>query len=82
MKYYVVKSTKTTEGDLRVPAITAYDTKDLAEQAYFTACAEASTTGLGMYAVKLLTDELGEVAGRTFLKNNLVEPEPEPESEE
>ena len=79
MKYYVVKSTKTTEGDLRAPVITAYATKDLAEQAYFTACAEASTTGLGMYAVKLLTDELGEVAGRTFLKNNLPEPEFLPE---
>ena len=77
MKYYVVKSTKTSEGELRAPAITAYETKDLAEQAYFTACAEASTTGLGMYAVKLLTEELGEVAGRTFIKNNLLEPEPE-----
>lgn len=75
MKYYVVKSTKNTDGSFRAPVITAYDTKDLAEQAYFTACAEASTTGLGMYAVKMLTDELGEVAGRTFLKNNLVEPE-------
>lgn len=75
MKYYVVKSTKTTEGDLRAPVITAFDTKDLADQAYFTACAEASTTTLGMYAVKELTEELAEVAGRTFLKNNLPEPE-------
>lgn len=75
MEYYVVKSTKNTDGSARTPVITAYDTKDLAEQAYFTACAEASTTGLGMYAVKMLTDELGEVAGRTFLKNNLPEPE-------
>lgn len=75
MKYYVVKSTKNTDGSFRTPVITAYDTKDLAEQAYFTACAEASTTSLGMYAVKMLTDELGEVAGRTFLKNNLPEPE-------
>ena len=75
MKYYVVKSTKTTEGDLRTPVITDYETKPLAEQAYFTACAEASTTGLGMYAVKMLTEELAEVAGRTFLKNNLPEPE-------
>ena len=79
MKYYVVKSTKTTEGDLRAPVITTYATKDLAEQAYFTACAEASTTSLGMYAVKELTEELGEVAGRTFLKNNLPEPEFIPE---
>ena len=79
MKYYVVKSTKTTEGDLRAPVITAYATKELAEQAYFTACAEASTTSLGMYAVKMLTEELAEVAGRTFLKNNLSEPEFLPE---
>lgn len=79
MEYYVVKSTKNTDGSSRTPVITAYDTKDLAEQAYFTACAEASTTTLGMYAVKLLTEELGEVAGRTFLKNNLPEPEPEEE---
>lgn len=77
MKYYVVKSTKTAEGDLRAPAITAYENKGLAEQAYFTACAEASTTSLGMYAVKMLTEELAEVAGRTFLKNNLPETEPE-----
>lgn len=75
MKYYVVKSTKNTDGSFRTPVITAYDTKDLAEQAYFTACAEASTTSLGMYAVKMLTEELAEVAGRTFLKNNLPEPE-------
>lgn len=75
MKYYVVKSTKNMDGSFRTPVITAYDTKDLAEQAYFTACAEASTTGLGMYAVKMLTEELAEVAGRTFLKNNLPEPE-------
>lgn len=75
MKYYVVKSTKNTDGSFRAPVITAYDTKDLAEQAYFTACAEASTTSLGMYAVKMLTEELAEVAGRTFLKNNLPEPE-------
>lgn len=75
MKYYVVKSTKNMDGSFRTPVITAYDTKDLAEQAYFTACAEASTTGLGMYAVKMLTEELAEVAGRTFLKNNLSEPE-------
>lgn len=75
MKYYVVKSTKTTEGDLRAPVITAFNTRELAEQAYFTACAEASTTSLGMYAVKMLTEELAEVAGRTFLKNNLPEPE-------
>ena len=79
MKYYVVKSTKNTDGSFRAPVITAYDTKDLAEQAYFTACAEASTTSLGMYAVKMLTEELGEVAGRTFLKNNLPEPEFIPE---
>ena len=79
MKFYVVKSTKTTEGDLRAPVITAYATKDLAEQAYFTACAEASTTSLGMYAAKELTEELAEVAGRTFLKNNLPEPEFIPE---
>lgn len=71
MKYYVVKSTKTTEGELRTPVITAYETKDLADQAYFTACAEAVTTGLGMYAVRELTDELGEVVDRYFLKNNL-----------
>lgn len=75
MKYYVVKSTKNTDGGLRAPVITAYETKELAEQAYFTACAEASTTSLGMYAVKMLTEELAEVAGRTFLKNNLPEPE-------
>ena len=75
MKYLVIKTTKSPDGSLRTPNITAYETKDLADQAYFTACAEASTTGLGMYAVKLLTDELGEVAGRTFLKNNLPEPE-------
>lgn len=73
MKYYVVKSTKTIEGDLRAPAITAYDSKDLAEQAYFTACAEASTTGLGMYAVAELTENLSVVTGRTFLKDNIVE---------
>lgn len=79
MKYYVVKSTKNTDGSFRTPVITAYDTKDLAEQAYFTACAEASTTSLGMYAVKMLTEELAEVAGRTFLKNNLPEPEFIPE---
>lgn len=71
MKYYVIKSTKNTDGELRTPAITAYDTKDLADAAYFTACAEAATTGLGMYAVKELTDELGEVADRHFIKNNL-----------
>ena len=71
MKYYVIKSTKTAEGDLRTPVITAYDTKDLADQAYFTACAEAVTTGLGMYAVTELTEELGAVADRHFIKNNL-----------
>lgn len=71
MKYYVVKTTKTADGDLRTPVITAHDTKDLADQAYFTACAEAATTGLGMYAVRELTDELGEVVDRYFLKNNL-----------
>ena len=71
MKYYVIKSTKTTEGDLRPAVITAYESKDSADQAYFTACAEASVTGLGMYAVKMVTDELGEVQDRTFIKNNL-----------
>lgn len=71
MKYLVIKSTKTAEGDLRTPIITAYDTKDSADQAYFTACAEASVTGLGMYAVRMVTDELGEVQNRTFIKNNL-----------
>lgn len=77
MAYFVVKSTKTTEGDLRTPVITAYGTKDLADQAFFTACAEAVTTGLGLYAVKELTDELGEVADRHFIKNNLLPEAPE-----
>ena len=75
MKYLVIKTTKASDGSLRTPNITVYDTQALADQAYFTACAEASTTGLGMYAVKMLTEELAEVAGRTFLKNNLPEPE-------
>lgn len=73
MKYYVVKSTKNTDGGLRAPVITAFDTKELAEQAYFTACAEAATTGLGMYAVAELTENLSVVTGRTFLKDNIVE---------
>ena len=71
MKYYVIKATKTSEGDLRPIAVNTYNDKDLADQAYFTACAEAVTTGLGMYAVKELTEELGEVADRHFIKNNL-----------
>lgn len=71
MKYLVIKSTKTAEGDLRPAVITAYDTMDKANQAYFTACAEASVTGLGMYAVKMVTDELGEVTNRVYVKNNL-----------
>ena len=71
MKYYVIKSTKTAQGDLRPAVITAYDSFDSANQAYFTACAEASVTGLGMYAVKMVTDELGEVQNRTFIKNNI-----------
>ena len=71
MKYYVIKSTKTTEGDLRPVAVNSYNDKDLADQAFFTACAEAVTTGLGMYAVKELTEELGAVADRHFIKNNL-----------
>lgn len=71
MKYFVIKSTKTAEGDLRPAVITAYDSKDSADQAFFTACAEASVTGLGMYAVKMITDELGDVQDRIFLKNNL-----------
>lgn len=71
MKYLVIKSTKTKEGDLRTPVITAYDTFESANQAFFTACAEASITGLGMYAVRMVTDELGEVQNRTFVKNNL-----------
>lgn len=71
MKFFVIKSTKTSSGDLRPAVITAYDSKDSADQAYFTACAEASVTGLGVYAVKMLTDELCEVQDRTFVKNNL-----------
>ena len=50
--------------------------KYFADQAYFTACAEAVTTGLGMYAVTELTEELGAVADRHFIKNNL-QPEEE-----
>ena len=73
MKYFVIKSTKTTEGELRPAVITAYDSKDSADKAYFTACAEASTTGLGMYAVCELTDELGAISDRKFIKNNIVE---------
>lgn len=76
MKYLVVKTTKAPDGSLRTPNVTAYE-KDLADQAYFTACAEASTTTLPMYAVKMLTEELGEVAGRTFLKTNPIESEEE-----
>lgn len=76
MKYFVIKSTKTAEGDLRPIAVNTYNDKDLADQAFFTACAEAVTTGLGMYAVKELTEELGEVADRHFIKNNL-QPEEE-----
>lgn len=71
MKFYVIKSTKTADGDLRPVVVTAYDTLDSATQAYFIACAEASVTGLGMYAVKMVTEELGEVQDRTFIKNNL-----------
>lgn len=77
MKYFVIKSTKTAEGDLRPIVVNDYDTKDLADAAFFTACAEAVTTGLGMYAVKELTEELGEVADRHFIKNNLQTEEPE-----
>lgn len=77
MKYYVIKSTKTAEGDLRPIAVNTYNDKDLADQAFFTACAEAVTTGLGMYAVTELTEELGAVADRHFIKNNLQPEEPE-----
>ena len=81
MKYLVIKTTKAADGSLSTPNITAYNTKDLADQAYFTACAEASTTTLPMYAVKEVTEELGDVADRLFLKVNPIEPEPEPEEE-
>ena len=79
MKYLVIKTTKSPDGSLRTPNITAFETKDLADQAYFTACAEASTTTLPMYAVKEVTEELGDVADRLFLKINLGYIEPEPE---
>ena len=55
MKYYVVKSTKTTEGDLRTPVITAYATKDLAEQAYFTACVEKTGSSEEMTVDEMAT---------------------------
>lgn len=77
MKYLVVKTTKAPDGSLRTPNITAYDTKDLADQAFFTACAEASTTTLPMYAVREVTEELGDVANRLFLKTNPIESEEE-----
>lgn len=79
MKYLVIKTTKAPDGSLRAPNVTAYETKDLADQAFFTACAEASTTTLPMYAVKEVTEELGDVANRVFLKVNPIEPEPEEE---
>lgn len=82
MKYLVIKTTKAPDGSLRTPNVTVYDTKDLADQAFFTACAEASTTGLPMYAVKEVTEELGDVADRLFLKVNLGSVEPEPEEPE
>lgn len=79
MKYLVIKTTKSPDGSLRTPNVTAYETKDLADQAFFTACAEASTTTLPMYAVKEVTEELGDVADRLFLKTNPIESEPEEE---
>lgn len=79
MKYLVIKTTKAPDGSLRTPNVTAYETKDLADQAFFTACAEASTTTLPMYAVKEVTEELGDVANRVFLKVNPIITEPEPE---
>lgn len=79
MKYLVIKSTKNTDGSDRNPVITVHATKDLADAAFFTACAEAATTGLGMYAVREVTDELGDVANRVFLKVNPIVTAPEEE---